>query len=77
MLARILTRAIDAQERWAKPLGDRVHGLPPRSSGGSCRFQNLVLVRQGETIHALHDQCARAGGPLSGGTIVDGCLECL
>jgi nitrite reductase/ring-hydroxylating ferredoxin subunit len=39
-------------------------------------IQNLVLVRQGETIHALHDQCAHAGGPLSGGKIVDGCVEC-
>jgi nitrite reductase/ring-hydroxylating ferredoxin subunit/uncharacterized membrane protein len=39
-------------------------------------LQNLVLVRQGETIHALHDQCAHAGGPLSGGRIVDGCIEC-
>ena len=27
MLARILTRAIDAQERWAGPLGYRVHGV--------------------------------------------------
>jgi hypothetical protein len=27
MLARVLTRAIDAQERWAKQLGDRVHGV--------------------------------------------------
>ena len=38
--------------------------------------QNLVLVRQGETILALHDQCAHAGGPLSGGRIVDGQVEC-
>jgi nitrite reductase/ring-hydroxylating ferredoxin subunit/uncharacterized membrane protein len=39
-------------------------------------IQALVLVRTGDTIHALHDQCAHAGGPLSGGTIVDGCVEC-
>jgi nitrite reductase/ring-hydroxylating ferredoxin subunit len=38
--------------------------------------QALVLVRTGDTIHALQDQCAHAGGPLSGGTIVDGCIEC-
>ncbi len=38
--------------------------------------QNLVLVRQGEAILALHDQCAHAGGPLSGGRIVDDCVEC-
>ena len=39
-------------------------------------INNLVLVRRGDTIHALHDQCAHAGGPLSGGKIVDGCIEC-
>jgi nitrite reductase/ring-hydroxylating ferredoxin subunit/uncharacterized membrane protein len=39
-------------------------------------INNLVLVRQGETIVALHDQCAHAGGPLSEGSIVDGCIEC-
>ncbi len=38
--------------------------------------QALVLVRSGDTIHALHDQCAHAGGPLSEGTIVAGCIEC-
>lgn len=36
----------------------------------------LVLVRTGETILALHDTCAHAGGPLSEGRIVDGCVEC-
>jgi nitrite reductase/ring-hydroxylating ferredoxin subunit len=36
----------------------------------------LVLVRAGSTIHALHEQCAHAGGPLSEGRIVDGCIEC-
>jgi nitrite reductase/ring-hydroxylating ferredoxin subunit/uncharacterized membrane protein len=39
-------------------------------------INNLVLVREGETIHALHDQCAHAGGPLSEGSLVDGCIEC-
>jgi nitrite reductase/ring-hydroxylating ferredoxin subunit len=39
-------------------------------------INTLVLVRSGETIHALHDTCAHAGGPLSGGQIVDGCIEC-
>ena len=43
---------------------------------GKVGIQNLVVVRQGDTIHALHDQCAHAGGPLSGGRIVDGCIEC-
>jgi nitrite reductase/ring-hydroxylating ferredoxin subunit/uncharacterized membrane protein len=38
--------------------------------------QALVLVRTGSTILALHEQCAHAGGPLSEGTIVAGCVEC-
>jgi nitrite reductase/ring-hydroxylating ferredoxin subunit len=39
-------------------------------------INTLALVRQGETVLALHDTCAHAGGPLSGGTIEDGCLVC-
>jgi nitrite reductase/ring-hydroxylating ferredoxin subunit len=36
----------------------------------------LVLYRQGTAIQALHDTCAHAGGPLSQGKLVDGCVEC-
>jgi nitrite reductase/ring-hydroxylating ferredoxin subunit/uncharacterized membrane protein len=36
----------------------------------------LVLVRQGERILALHDTCAHAGGPLPEGKLVDGTIEC-
>ena len=36
----------------------------------------IVLVRIGETVHAMHETCAHAGGPLSEGRVVDGCLEC-
>ncbi|MHB8399851.1 MAG: Rieske (2Fe-2S) protein [Candidatus Limnocylindrales bacterium] len=54
--------------------GDEVpEGTPTRAKLG---VNTLVLVRSGDTIHALHDQCAHAGGPLSGGTVVDGCIEC-
>ncbi len=38
--------------------------------------QAVVLFRSGGAITALHDQCAHAGGPLSSGTVVDGCVEC-
>ncbi len=38
--------------------------------------QTLVLVRSGDTISGLHDQCAHAGGPLSEGKLADGCVEC-
>ena len=39
-------------------------------------IQDLVLIRTGDTILALHNQCAHAGGPLDEGTLVDGCVEC-
>jgi nitrite reductase/ring-hydroxylating ferredoxin subunit len=39
-------------------------------------INQLVLVRQGEQILALHDVCAHAGGPLSEGKLVDGTIEC-
>lgn len=39
-------------------------------------INTLVLVRVGGTVHALHEQCAHAGGPLSQGTLVEGCIEC-
>ena len=39
-------------------------------------INQLVLVRQGEKILALHDTCAHAGGPLNEGKLVDGAIEC-
>lgn len=36
----------------------------------------LVLVRQGDKVLALHDTCAHAGGPLNEGKLVDGLIEC-
>ena len=40
-------------------------------------INQLVLVRQGEQILALHDTCAHAGGPLNEGKLVDGgIVEC-
>jgi len=40
-------------------------------------INDLVFVRIGDSIHALHGQCAHAGGPLAEGTVTpDGCLEC-
>jgi nitrite reductase/ring-hydroxylating ferredoxin subunit/uncharacterized membrane protein len=48
-------------------------GVPMRARLG---INNLVLVRRGETIFALHDQCAHAGGPLSEGSLVEDCIQC-
>lgn len=39
-------------------------------------INDLVLVRQGDTVHAMHAVCAHAGGPLDKGEVVDGCLQC-
>jgi nitrite reductase/ring-hydroxylating ferredoxin subunit len=39
-------------------------------------INTLLLVRDGTSIHALHDVCAHAGGPLNEGRLVDGCIEC-
>lgn len=54
-------------------VGEIAEGTVVKAKVGA---QALVLVRSGDTISALHDQCAHAGGPLSAGTIVDGCVEC-
>ena len=48
-------------------------GRPIRAKLG---INQLVLVRQGDTILALHDVCAHAGGPLSEGKLVGDTIEC-
>jgi nitrite reductase/ring-hydroxylating ferredoxin subunit/uncharacterized membrane protein len=52
---------------------DVPEGRPIRARAGQ---QSILLYRQGQAIHALHDVCAHAGGPLSEGRVVDGCIEC-
>ena len=66
-----------AGTKWvALDLGD----LPDIPEGGPTKVKaganNLILVRSGDTIHALHETCAHAGGPLAEGTLVDGCIQC-
>ena len=40
-------------------------------------INDLVVVRVGDTIHAMHAVCAHAGGPMDKGTVTpDGCLQC-
>ena len=48
-------------------------GRPVKAKLG---INQLVLVREGEKILALHDTCAHAGGPLNEGKLVDGEIEC-
>jgi nitrite reductase/ring-hydroxylating ferredoxin subunit len=66
-----------AGTKWiALDLGDLTdipEGGPTKVKAG---INTLILVRTGETILALHEQCAHAGGPLSEGTLVDGCIQC-
>jgi len=54
-------------------LGTLPEATPTKMRAG---INDLVVVRLGETVHALHAVCAHAGGPLDKGTIVDGCIEC-
>jgi nitrite reductase/ring-hydroxylating ferredoxin subunit/uncharacterized membrane protein len=66
-----------AGAKWvALDLGD----LPDIPEGGPTKAKaganNLILVRTGDTIQALHETCAHAGGPLAEGTVVDGCIQC-
>ncbi|MGZ6338832.1 MAG: Rieske 2Fe-2S domain-containing protein, partial [Candidatus Limnocylindrales bacterium] len=63
-----------AGTKW-QPLevGELAEGRPTKGKLGA---QALVLVREGDTIHALHDTCAHAGGPLSQGTLEAGCIVC-
>jgi nitrite reductase/ring-hydroxylating ferredoxin subunit/uncharacterized membrane protein len=61
-------------ERWqALDVAEIPEGAPARAKAGA---QTLVLVRQGETVLALHDTCAHAGGPLSQGRLVGDSIEC-
>jgi len=53
--------------------GQIPQGRPIKAKLG---INQLVLVRQGERILALHDVCAHAGGPLNEGRLVDGEIEC-
>jgi len=67
-------------QKWIKlelgDLGDPLQLPEATPVKAKLGINNLLLVRQGETIHALHEQCAHAGGPLSEGRLVDGCIEC-
>jgi nitrite reductase/ring-hydroxylating ferredoxin subunit/uncharacterized membrane protein len=50
-------------------LGGIPEGKPVKAKLG---INQLVLVRQGDAILALHATCAHAGGPLNEGTVIDG-----
>ncbi|MGH2500241.1 MAG: Rieske 2Fe-2S domain-containing protein [Candidatus Limnocylindria bacterium] len=63
-----------ASDRWiALDVGEVAEGAPTKARAGA---QALLLVRRGDTIHALHDVCAHAGCSLSEGRIVGEEIEC-
>ncbi len=43
---------------------------------GKVGINPVVLVRVAGVVHALHETCAHAGGPLAEGRVVEGCIEC-
>lgn len=54
-------------------LSDLPVATPVKARAG---INDLVLVRIGANVHAMHAVCSHAGGPLEQGTVVEGCLEC-
>ena len=67
------TKWIQLEPAELGPDGSIPEGRPIKAKLG---INQLVLVRQGDRILALHDTCAHAGGPLHEGKIVDGMIEC-
>ena len=62
------------EPKWTRlDLTEIPENTPTAAKAGA---QQLVVVRQGTTVYALHAQCAHAGGPLAEGRLVDGCVEC-
>jgi nitrite reductase/ring-hydroxylating ferredoxin subunit len=55
-------------------------GLPDIPAGGPTKVKaginDLVVIRNGDTILALHAQCAHAGGPLAEGTLIKDQIQC-
>lgn len=54
-------------------LSELPEATPTRAKAG---INDLVLVRIGGEVRAIHAVCAHAGGPLHEGKVVDGCVEC-
>jgi nitrite reductase/ring-hydroxylating ferredoxin subunit/uncharacterized membrane protein len=62
------------EPQWARlDLVDIPEGQPTLAKAGAA---SVVVVRDGAAVYAMHETCAHAGGPLSKGRLVDGCIEC-
>ncbi|MGK7221389.1 Rieske 2Fe-2S domain-containing protein [Kocuria flava] len=53
--------------------GELPEGQPRRVVAGRV---SLVLVREGERVHALDSVCSHMGGPLDEGEVAGGCVRC-
>jgi nitrite reductase/ring-hydroxylating ferredoxin subunit/uncharacterized membrane protein len=66
-----------AGAKWIKldlgELTDIPEGGPTKLKAG---INELVIVREGDRILAVHAQCAHAGGPLAEGSLVGDAIEC-
>lgn len=66
-----------AGAKWVKldlgELTDIPEGGPTKLKAG---INELVIVREGDRILAVHAQCAHAGGPLAEGSLVGDAIEC-
>jgi nitrite reductase/ring-hydroxylating ferredoxin subunit/uncharacterized membrane protein len=64
----------------AKWIAVDLGGLPDIPEGGPTKLKaginDLVVIRNGDTILALHAQCAHAGGPLAEGELVGDTIQC-
>jgi nitrite reductase/ring-hydroxylating ferredoxin subunit/uncharacterized membrane protein len=78
MVSRHAFRGAGAKWLALEPAELDVNGAIPEGKPVKAKLgiNQLVLVRQGETILALHDTCAHAGGPLHEGKLLDGQIEC-
>jgi nitrite reductase/ring-hydroxylating ferredoxin subunit/uncharacterized membrane protein len=55
------------------PVADVLENAPTKVTFGATA---IMLVRRGETVHALKDTCSHAGGPLSQGTLDGDRITC-
>ncbi len=67
------TKWIRLQVDGVDDLATLPEGTPVKARAG---INDLVLVRLGSAVHALHNVCAHAGGPLDEGRVEDGCIVC-
>ncbi len=54
-------------------LADLPEGRPVAVPAGQI---SLLLLRDGDRLHAMDNRCTHRGGPLADGEVVDGCIVC-